>query len=483
MRRSIALLVVSFVLTVATAVALPAVAGATGATSGAGSGSPVFHPSGSPGGTGGAAVPAPPPPAPHSLASRVVVPSNWSMVPSPNVGSSDNNLRGVSCVTSSFCMATGSSNNGSHDQALAENWNGTAWSVVASPSTSPTQANVLTSVSCVTTSFCMATGYAFNGTVFQALAEQWNGTAWSMIAIPSTSTSLDNELEGVSCVTTSFCMGAGYASNGTADQALAEQWNGEAWSMAAIPSTSSSQDNELYAVSCASTSFCAAVGEASIGGENQALAEQWNGAAWSMAAIPSTSATLGNTLYGVSCVTASFCTAVGEASTPTLYGNLVEQWNGTAWSIEPAPSANAAFGDVLLTVDCFGPTSCVAAGYVNTINNSDDTYITEMLTWNGSSWAVANVPEPTATNQLDQVNGLSCVGGSVCVGAGYATYGSSGNLQTLVLSAPITRPGYDEVASDGGIFNFGGAGFYGSLGSLTLNKPIVGMAATHDGGG
>jgi len=39
------------------------------------------------------------------------------------------------------------------------------------------------------------------------------------------------------------------------------------------------------------------------------------------------------------------------------------------------------------------------------------------------------------------------------------------------------------VAADGGIFAFGDAAFYGSTGSLTLNKPIVGMAATPDGGG
>ena len=34
--------------------------------------------------------------------------------------------------------------------------------------------------------------------------------------------------------------------------------------------------------------------------------------------------------------------------------------------------------------------------------------------------------------------------------------------------------GYWLVASDGGIFAFGDAGFYGSTGDLTLNRPIVG---------
>ncbi|MGH9087298.1 MAG: SpoIID/LytB domain-containing protein, partial [Acidimicrobiales bacterium] len=43
--------------------------------------------------------------------------------------------------------------------------------------------------------------------------------------------------------------------------------------------------------------------------------------------------------------------------------------------------------------------------------------------------------------------------------------------------------GYWEVASDGGIFSFGNAGFHGSMGGKPLNQPIVGMAATPTGGG
>jgi N-acetylmuramoyl-L-alanine amidase len=39
------------------------------------------------------------------------------------------------------------------------------------------------------------------------------------------------------------------------------------------------------------------------------------------------------------------------------------------------------------------------------------------------------------------------------------------------------------VASDGGIFSFGDAGFYGSEGGALLNAPIVGMAAAPEGGG
>ena len=49
--------------------------------------------------------------------------------------------------------------------------------------------------------------------------------------------------------------------------------------------------------------------------------------------------------------------------------------------------------------------------------------------------------------------------------------------------ARISAAGYSLVASDGGIFSFGDAAFYGSAGGLKLNQPIVGMAATPDGGG
>ncbi|HEX7443640.1 MAG TPA: hypothetical protein VF320_07125, partial [Acidimicrobiales bacterium] len=43
--------------------------------------------------------------------------------------------------------------------------------------------------------------------------------------------------------------------------------------------------------------------------------------------------------------------------------------------------------------------------------------------------------------------------------------------------------GYWEVASDGGVFAFGDAAFYGSMGNKTLNSPIVGMTATPGGHG
>jgi PQQ enzyme repeat/PQQ-like domain len=50
-------------------------------------------------------------------------------------------------------------------------------------------------------------------------------------------------------------------------------------------------------------------------------------------------------------------------------------------------------------------------------------------------------------------------------------------------NAPKSPYGYDLAASDGGIFTFGDLPFCGSTGSIVLNKPIVGIALTKDGGG
>jgi hypothetical protein len=66
-------------------------------------------------------------------------------------------------------------------------------------------------------------------------------------------------------------------------------------------------------------------------------------------------------------------------------------------------------------------------------------------------------------------------------------YGSTGNL---VLNAPalqmVSTPdsrGYWFVASDGGIFSYGDARFFGSTGAWHLNRPVVGMADTSSGSG
>jgi hypothetical protein len=57
------------------------------------------------------------------------------------------------------------------------------------------------------------------------------------------------------------------------------------------------------------------------------------------------------------------------------------------------------------------------------------------------------------------------------------------NAPIVGMAATPNGEGYWLVASDGGIFSFGNAGFHGSMGARHLNAPIVGMAATPNGEG
>jgi hypothetical protein len=66
-------------------------------------------------------------------------------------------------------------------------------------------------------------------------------------------------------------------------------------------------------------------------------------------------------------------------------------------------------------------------------------------------------------------------------------FGSTGgmvlNKPVVGIAATPSGGGYWLVASDGGVFSFGNAQFFGSTGGMVLNKPVVGMASTGGGHG
>jgi hypothetical protein len=66
-----------------------------------------------------------------------------------------------------------------------------------------------------------------------------------------------------------------------------------------------------------------------------------------------------------------------------------------------------------------------------------------------------------------------------------ALTGDAGTAQNIEVpcTAPSNPSGYYLTASDGGVFTFGNLPFCGSTGAIELNKPVVGMAGTPDGGG
>jgi hypothetical protein len=100
---------------------------------------------------------------------------------------------------------------------------------------------------------------------------------------------------------------------------------------------------------------------------------------------------------------------------------------------------------------------------------------------------LGNDPLEVAPVQCNSGYRLVASDGGVFAFGNAAFFGSAGNLR---LNRPIvggiptkSNKGYWFVASDGGIFNYGEAKFYGSTGNIRLNQPIVGMAATPSGNG
>ena len=127
--------------------------------------------------------------------------NDWSIVSSPNTSATEHNaLRGVTCVSASECWAVGYYLAENAAQTLIERWDGTSWSIVSSPNTSTTEANVVLGVTCVSASECWAVGYYYglDDLISQTLIERWNGTSWTIVNSPNTNTLTNNEL-GVKC--------------------------------------------------------------------------------------------------------------------------------------------------------------------------------------------------------------------------------------------------------------------------------------------
>src|SRR5581483_6065098 len=223
-------------------------------------------------------------------------------------------LQGVTCMSASDCWAVGNYNNDNFiSQTLTEHWDGTSWAIVGSPNTSTMQENDLYGVTCVSASECWAVGYYINDNhIRQTLIERWDGTSWAIVSSPNTSTTQYNDLSGVTCVSASECWAVGYYNNDNfISQTLTEHWDGTSSAIVSSPNTSTTQNNDLSGVTCVSASECWAV--AFYYNDNfisQTLTEHWDGTSWAIVSSPNTSTTQNNYLTGVTCVSASECWAV-----------------------------------------------------------------------------------------------------------------------------------------------------------------------------
>lgn len=194
---------------------------------------------------------------------------SWKVVSSPLApSSSDNVLMGLKVISQNDIWAVGYSKdmNQTLSRTLTEHWNGTRWSVVPSPNKG-TANNQLLSVSSVSASDIWAVGFyvASSGgvSVAKTLTEHWNGRNWSVVGSPNASSSI-NQLKGVIALSSTNVWAVGYSiANDNPRQTLIEHWTGSSWSIVSSPNTGTG-DNVLNAVTkVAGTSQAWAVGYSS----------------------------------------------------------------------------------------------------------------------------------------------------------------------------------------------------------------------------
>src|SRR5215469_7967942 len=180
---------------------------------------------------------------------------------------------------------------------------------------------------------CLATAAA--AILIGASAAPAAGPAGGWSITPSTNPQVPTgQLFWVSCPAANSCMAVGtYVKTSGEGVNLAEQWNGTSWRILPTPNPSGVALSGLLGVACTSTSACTAVGSSlTTAGVPRAVAERWNGTRWTIQATPNPPQG-GGGLNGVSCTSASACTAVGASNA----GTLAERWNGTRWTIQATP--------------------------------------------------------------------------------------------------------------------------------------------------
>jgi hypothetical protein len=250
----------------------------------------------------------------------------------------------------------------------------------------------LASVAAVSPTDVWAVGStAATGKALLTLAEHWNGSSWSIVRIPdagNAATLGGDELTAITAVSASDVWAVGYVGTpsisysatgqpeSTAVQTLTEHWDGTAWSIVNAPDVAARDGVEpwdvLTSVAAISADDVWAVGVTewpltygSLAAA-QPLVEHWNGTYWATITVPdpepappdwaltedgtppSSTATAGSVaLLSVTAGSASDVWLVGgyEADMglqnyrPGPWKTLTEHWDGTSWSVVPAPDA------------------------------------------------------------------------------------------------------------------------------------------------
>jgi hypothetical protein len=171
------------------------------------------------------------------------------------------------------------------------------------------------------------------------------------------------------------------------------------------------------------------------------LAEAWNGKAWRI--VPTFKPTgQGSFLNGVSCTSASACTAVGSSGPVTT---LAERWNGTRWQVQPTPNPPGGQNIFLASVACPTPSACTAFG----LNLTGSGPLTLAERWNGRTWRIQ--PTPGLVTFDIGFPGVACPTSSACFAV--ASYTNNGPQLTLAeqwnRASSGSQPATSHLAAQG----------------------------------
>lgn len=320
---------------------------------------------------------------------------SWSIVPSANRPSRPNSLTAVAAVSANDIWAAGSSGG----KTLTEQWNGTQWSIVKSPNTAYPH-SVFNALAAVTSTDIWAVGTGYkqvnHNYKYLPLISHWNGSAWSAVPVPYRKNS---GFWGVAAVSTNDVWAVGEYTVGGEYRTLIEQWNGSHWSV--VPSPNNGYlSNSLAAVTVISANDIWAAGSAFVFStpNNVTLLEHWDGTQWSIVSSPNVSNSLYDFLNGISADASNDVWAVGYYEISGAVYTLVEQWNGSQWSIVPSP--NVQSDSSLSAVAALTNSNAWAVGNYANGQGSEDALIEQ---WNGSQWSVVTSPNPGVNNALNAV--------------------------------------------------------------------------------
>jgi hypothetical protein len=269
----------------------------------------------------------------------------WSIVTSPNPGSSNNYLRGVSLADSTHVWAVGSYLDSLY-RTLVVKWNGTSWAQETTTNPVGSVDNELYGVHARTVADVWAVGNSGSpGTPRPIILHRTSDiTGWVSLSTPYTA-GHSMYLRGVSAVSANLAWAVGF--DGTSP--LIFKWDGTSWSTdTTVPSITA----QLRAVSAVNSNLAFAVGSTGVGNTGDTVILKWNGTAWNQESSVPSPGTTNNGLSGVKGVSSNEAYAVGYSDSGSGHETLVLKWDGTDWDEEV--SANPDTTDGLEAVDTDG---------------------------------------------------------------------------------------------------------------------------------